>query len=374
MTKRSRRDVTDEVFMRTAIAAARRGLGATYPNPCVGAVVVSRGEIVGRARSRPTGGAHAEALAIERAGSSARRGTLYVTLEPCRHYGRTPPCTDAILAAKIRRVVVGIVDPAAHVAGEGIAKLRRAGVKVDVGVLGDACLELHEHYVHHVQTGRPFVTLKAATTLDGRIASKTGDSKWITSELARKHVHKQRAQHHGIAVGAATVLADDPRLDVRLASGVDPLPVVFDPTLRIGAKGVHVALLRAPTLVLHTARASAARRRRLETAGVETLEVPADDAGKIAIGPALDALGRRDLRSLLVEGGGRLHGAFVAAEAWQRWLLYQAPKILGEGIAVLGGVAWDTVASAPAVHVETRRTLGPDQLVVLVPADRRGSC
>jgi len=360
--------------MRTAIAAARRGLGATYPNPCVGAVVVRRGEVVGRARSRPTGGTHAERLAIERAGTSARGSTLYVTLEPCRHHGRTPPCTDAIIEAKIRRVVVGVVDPAAHVAGKGITTLRKAGITVEVGVLGDACQALHEHYLHHVVTGRPFVTLKAATTLDGRIASPTGDSKWITSEVARRHVHRQRAEHHGIVVGAATVLADDPGLDVRMVSGVDPLPIVFDPTLRVGGKGVVAKLLRHPTLVLHTERAAAARRRRLTAAGVELLEVPADDAGKIAIGPALDALGRRDVRSLLVEGGGRLHGAFVAAGAWQRWLWYQAPKILGEGIAVLGGVAWDTVAAAPAVAVEMRRTLGPDQLLVLVPADRQGSC
>jgi len=362
--------------MAKAVAMARRGLGATYPNPCVGAVVVRRGAVVGSARSRPTGGAHAEVAALARAGASARGATLYVTLEPCRHHGRTPPCTSAILAAGVSRVVVGVIDEASHVAGKGVAALRRAGVSVAVGVGGPACAALHEHYLHHVRTGLPFVTLKAASTLDGRIAAAGGDSRWITGESARRHVHRQRALHHAIAVGAATVLADNPRLNVRWGrrsttagrSTLDPTPVVFDPSLRLGRPGVAALhLLDAPTLVVHTRRASAAARRRLRARGLELLEVAECPGGGVAIDAALRALGERSIRSLLVEGGGRLLGAFVSAAAWQRWLLYQAPKILGEGIPVVGGVAWDTVGASPAVEVESRRMLGVDQLLVLRP-------
>ncbi|MEM6992087.1 MAG: bifunctional diaminohydroxyphosphoribosylaminopyrimidine deaminase/5-amino-6-(5-phosphoribosylamino)uracil reductase RibD [Myxococcota bacterium] len=358
----------DTRFMGKAVAAARRGLGATYPNPCVGAVVVRGGAVVASARSRPTGGAHAEAAVLAKAGGAARGATLYVTLEPCRHHGRTPPCTDAIIAASIARVVVGLVDPASHVAGRGIRRLRRAGVIVDVGVAADACATLHEHYLHHVSTGRPFVTLKAGASLDGRIACPSGDSKWITSEAARRDVHRQRAQHHAIAVGAATVLADNPRLDVRLVRGVDPEVVVFDPQLRLGRPRVGALhVVRPGTLVVHVPRASAAARRRLHRAGVTLLETPADETGGSDVGAAMAALGERGLRSILVEGGGRLHGAFMAANAWQRWLLYQAPRILGDGIPVVGGVSWGTVRATPPVYVESRKVLGPDQLVVLRP-------
>lgn len=358
---------SDERFMARAVAVARRGLGATYPNPCVGAVVVCRGTVVAAARSFPTGGAHAEARALSRAGAKTAGATLYVTLEPCRHHGRTPPCTDAIIAAKIKRVVVGIIDPAKHVAGRGLAKLRRAGVEVTLGPGAEACRQLHEHYLHHVATGRPFVTLKAAISLDGRIACPDGDSRWITSEAARKHVHRQRAIHHGIVVGAATVLADDPRLNVRLVRGVDPTPIVFDPTLRLGRPRVQRALLAPGTLIVHSNAASATAARRLARTGAALLEVAAGPGG-LDIDAAVVALGNRGLRSLMIEGGGRLHGAFVAAGAWQRWLLYQAPRLLGEAIPVLGGVAWDTVAAAPEVWVESRRMLGPDQLLVMRPA------
>lgn len=356
-------------LMRSAVRLATAGLGATYPNPCVGAVVAKGDAVLGAARSRPTGGAHAETQALREAGAAARGATLVVTLEPCCHHGRTPPCTDAIVAAGIRTVVVGVRDPAGHVDGKGIAALRRAGVEVVEGVEAAACLAVHEHYLHHVAHGTPFVTLKAATSLDGRIATREGDSKWITGEAARRHGHRLRARHHAIAVGAATAAIDDPGLDVRLVRGVDPVPVIFDGRLRLGQRGAPaLRVLRAGTLVLHTERATAAARARIASTGATLVSVAESGTGLVDVVAALRELGRREIRSLLVEGGGRLHGAFVAAAAWQRAFLYQAPRLLGDGRPMIAGVGWATVDEAPRVHVEARRRLDRDLLTVLVPA------
>ncbi|MCB9712635.1 MAG: bifunctional diaminohydroxyphosphoribosylaminopyrimidine deaminase/5-amino-6-(5-phosphoribosylamino)uracil reductase RibD [Myxococcales bacterium] len=355
--------------MARAVKLARAGLGTTYPNPCVGAVVARGDRVLGAARSGPTGGPHAEVRALARAGAAARGATMVVTLEPCCHQGRTGPCTRAIVEAGIRTVVVGVRDPAPHVDGKGIRALRRAGVEVIVGVGEAECLAVHEHYLHHVRTGRPFVTLKAATSLDGRIATASGDSRWITGEASRRDGHRLRAVHHAIAVGAETARLDDPRLDVRMVRGVDPLPVILDPRLRLGAPAVAPPrILRPGTLVLHTERASARARARVASTGATLVPVASDAHGLVDVLAALDELGRRELRSLLVEGGGRLHGAFVAAGAWQRAFLYQAPRLLGDGRSMLSGVGWSTVAEAPVLRVVTRRRLGPDMLTVVEPA------
>lgn len=355
-------------WMIRAVRLARAGLGSTYPNPCVGAVVAKGDQVLAAARSSPTGGPHAETRALARAGAAARGATMVVTLEPCCHRGRTGPCTQAIIEAGIRTVVVGIRDPAPHVDGKGIRALRRAGLEVVRGIAEDACASVHEHYLHHVRTGRPFVTLKAATSLDGRIATAEGDSRWITGEPSRRDAHRLRATHHAIAVGAETALLDDPGLDVRWVRGVDPLPVVFDSRLRTGApRAPRLRVLRPGTLVLHTPRASVSAQARVARTGATLVPVPDDGAGHIDVGAALAVLGRREIRSLLVEGGGRLHGAFVGAEAWQRAFLYQAPRLLGDGRPVLTGVGWATVAEAPLVRVVTRRRLGPDMLTVIEP-------
>jgi diaminohydroxyphosphoribosylaminopyrimidine deaminase/5-amino-6-(5-phosphoribosylamino)uracil reductase len=354
--------------MARAVAHARPGLGATYPNPCVGALIVRRGKLIGKGRSAPTGGPHAEVRAIAQAGSAARGATMYVTLEPCSHVGRTGPCTKAIAEAGIARVVVGIVDPAEHANRRGIRWLRRHGIEVDVGVGESWCTALHEHYLHHVGTGRPFVTLKAATSLDGRIATASGDSKWITSEAARREGHRLRARHHAIAVGVETVLADDPSLTVRLARGHDPMPIVFDSKLRLGGpKAPGRAVLREGTLVLHTSSASGTAQRRLVDRGVETLSIRADSRGRVDVDAALRTLGKRSVRSLLVEGGGRLLGSFVQAQCWQQFYLFQAPRLLGEGRPLLGGVSWPTVEDAPTLRVESRRRLDQDLLTILRP-------
>lgn len=359
--------MSDDEWMRAALRLADSGTGATYPNPCVGAVVVRRGVVVGRGRSDVTGGPHAEVRALAEAGDAARGATIYVTLEPCNHRGRTPPCVDALLAAGITRVVAAIEDPAPHVGGAGIRRLRRHGVAVEVGLLAEQAREVHRHYLHHVAQRRPFVTLKLAVSLDGRIATANGDSKWITGEPARRNAHRLRARHHAIAVGATTVLTDNPRLDVRLVRGVDPQPIVFDPRLRVATGKRELSLLRPGVLFLHTERATARARAALAKTGAEALELPGDDGG-IDIDAALEQLGAREFRSLLVEGGGRLIGAFMRARAWQELWIYRAPIVLGEGRPAVAGLELDSVADAARLQLLRRRTLGDDELCVYRPA------
>ena len=369
MAKASDRDAS---MMARALAWAKRGTGSTYPNPCVGAVVVARGEIVGAAHSAATGGPHAEVRALAKAGERARGATLFVTLEPCSHTGRTGPCTAAIVAAGIAKVVIAIRDPAKHAAGKGIAVLQRAGIKVVEGVGADQARHVHAHYLHHVAHGTPFVTLKAAIGLDGRLAVRSGESKWITGTKARTDAHRLRAEHHAIAVGVGTLLADDPALDVRLVRGVSPLAVVLDTKLRCVAPGVGPRkALREGTLVLHGSQVGAAALRRVRATGAEPIAIAVARDGHVDIRAALRELGRREIRSLLVEGGGEVHGAFVAASAWQKLVLYQAPVLLGDGPALLGALAFERMKDAPRVEIIARRTLGEDTRIDCLPIARR---
>ncbi len=354
-------------MMRRAVTLARRGLGATYPNPSVGAVLARGQDIVATGRTAPTGGPHAEARALAKAKGAARGATLYVTLEPCSHHGRTPPCTGAIIEAGVSRVVYGVEDAAAHASGRAAAILRAAGIEVQAGVAAPACAAVHEHYLHHVERGVPFVTLKTAASLDGRLSVRTGDSRWITSEASRRMGHRLRAQHHAIAVGIGTVLADDPALSVRMVRGVDPLRVVFDSTLRLA--GARRKAVCAPgTIVLHTPAARAEDAASLQDCGVHTVRVQATKDGRVSVRAAKRALGVRGVRSLLVEGGGALIGAFVMASAWDQWFWFTAPKVLGEGTAAVGGASWARVASTPGIDVEQHKRLGDDWLSVLRPA------
>lgn len=364
--------MTDDLrWMEKAVRLAAEGRGATYPNPSVGAVVVAAdGSLVGSGRSAPTGGPHAEAQALRQAGGRARGGTIYVTLEPCCHVGRTGPCTTAILAAGVARVVVGVEDPAAHVNGQGIVRLREAGVRVDVGVLGSRCAEVHEHYLFHVRHRRPFVTLKSAASLDGRIATRTGESRWITGEAARTEVHRLRAEHHAVAVGVGTVFADDPRLDVRHVEGTSPRPIVFDTHLRLGGgDGPLPRIACAGTLVIHGDTAPELVRQRLVDVGVELLAVRHDPAtDRVSLPHALQALGGKDIRSVLVEGGGELLATFVRHGLWERWYYFVAPCLLGgDARAVLPGPGAATMAGVPRLVGGDVRRVGDDLLWILAP-------
>ncbi len=367
----------DERFMGQAVAAARRMLGRTPPNPTVGAVVVRGGEVLARGATRPAGGAHAEIVALTRAlarhGPKALRGaTLYSTLEPCSHRGRTGPCADAIVDAGIRRVVIGQRDPSDWVNGRGIRRLRRAGLDVEVGVLEAACRELHRGYVSVIERGRPFVALKLAGTLDGRIAAASGESRWITGPEARARVHRLRDRFDALLVGSETALADDPRLDVRRGSRVvrRPVAVVVDSKLRVG----HTARLHAGparSIAVCTKEAPARRRAALEAAGVEVLAVRGR-RGRVDLRAGLEALAKAGLTRVWVEGGGVLAAGLLERDLVDEVHWFAAPTLLGgDGRPALGPIGAARLSRAVHLEAPEVRRVGQDLYVRGEP--RRGS-
>ena len=323
------RSSLDERLMDVALEAAQRG--RTAPNPRVGAVVARGEDVIAVGHHERAGEAHAEVNALRAAGELARGATLYCTLEPCNHHGRTPPCTDAIVAAGIAKVVVGCVDPAEHGPTSGAARLREAGVEVVLGVRERQASELIEDFACLITRRRPLVVLKAAVTLDGRIATRTGDSKWITGEAARREAHRLRDRADAVMVGVGTVLADDSRLDVRMVTGRDPIRIVLDTHLRTprDAKIVAHASPR-PTWLVHGPGADAARRAALAREGVALVEAPLGPDGTLDLAWLLGELGRRDVMRLLVEGGGRVHGALLDAGLADRAEIFVAPVVLGD--------------------------------------------
>ena len=319
----------DERFMRRALELAARGLGETNPNPAVGCVVVSNRQVVGEGVHERAGAPHAEVEALRRAGGRARRATLYVNLEPCAHQGRTPPCAPLVRDAGVARVVAALRDPHPLVRGRGLSLLRRAGISVTTGVLAAEAERLNERFLVAARTGRPFVLLKAAHTLDGRIATASGHSKWITSPLQRRQARWLRRLHDAVLVGIETVLADDPLL---LPSPRPRRPfarVVLDSRLRLPATSRLARSARpgAPVLVL-TARAAPGRRRGLEPAGVEVQEVPAS-GGRVSLEGALSTLRSRGIASVMVEGGSEVLGSFLAERLVDQVALFRAPLLLG---------------------------------------------
>ncbi len=318
----------DRLFMREALALARRGRGSTSPNPMVGALVVAGSEIVGRGYHLRAGEPHAEVLALREAGERARGATLYVTLEPCAHWGRTPPCTEAIIQAGIRRVVAAMVDPDENVRGRGLRRLAEAGLQTRVGVEEEDARRLNEAYVKHRTRGMPFVTAKWAMTLDGRIATRSGESRWISSEASRALVHRHRATTDAILVGIGTVLADDPQLTARPPIPRTPWRVVLDSRLRIPLSARVLAQDGTPVVVATTSRAESAARRALEDRGVEVLVFDGPD-GRVDLPALLRELAGRGVMSLLVEGGGTVHGAFLDAGLVDRVMVFVGPCLVG---------------------------------------------
>ena len=320
--------MNDEDYMKMALALAERGRGWTSPNPMVGAVIVKEGRVVGRGWHRRCGQAHAEREALVNCTESPEGAVLYVTLEPCCHQGRQPPCTQAILEAGIARVVVGSGDPNPLVAGKGIAQLREHGVEVTEHVLEKECRRLNLIFFHYIQTRRPYAALKYAMTLDGKIAAYTGASQWITGEEARAHVHQLRHQYRGILAGVGTVLADDPQLTCRLPEGRSPVRVVCDTRLRtpVTAQVVRTAD-KVPTL-LATCCGAEERWAPYQAAGCEILLLP-ERGDHVDLGALLDELGRREVDGLLIEGGGALAWSALEQGLVQRVYAYVAPMLLG---------------------------------------------
>lgn len=362
-------DSNDKKFMRAALVLAKKGLGWTSPNPAVGAVVVRRGKIVGRGYHQRAGGPHAETVALNQAGKKAEGATLYVTLEPCNHFGRTPPCTLAILESGIRRVVYGLNDPNPHVKGGGGEWLRARGITVVQGVLEEECRRLNEVYIKWIATGLPFVILKAAVSLDGRIATRTGDSQWISGELSRLWVHRLRNRVDAVLVGIGTVLKDDPRLTVRLPGKrvKDPLRVVIDPRLRLPLKA---KLLADPTRVIVATKAPLPRRKgeSLKKMGVELLLLP-EKEGRLSLQALLTHLGRKGVTSLLVEGGAETFAGFLEEGQADKIMVFIAPCLIGgqKAPGLIGGVGPERIAQAHRLKEMRVKTIGRDILVEAYP-------
>ena len=333
----------DQVWMAQALTLAERGRGYVEPNPLVGAVIVRDGQVVGEGWHQRFGEAHAEVNALTAAGDAAQGAILYVTLEPCCHQGKTPPCTDAVRRAGVRRVVAAMLDPFPQVAGQGAAVLRAACMQVEIGILEAEARRLNAPYLKLLATGRPYVHAKWAMTLDGKIATRSGDSKWISNEAARRRVHELRGRMDAIIVGIGTVLADDPLLTARPPGPRTPVRIVLDSQGRLPPGSKLVATAKdAATLVVTADTVPAARTEALRQLGCTLLRQPAD-LGRPMVGALLDELGRRRMTNVLVEGGAEVFGSFLDAGEIDEVHVYVAPKLVG-GAAARTALAGNGVA------------------------------
>ena len=356
--------MSDLAHMRHALVLAARALGTSWPNPAVGCVIVSRdGIVLGRGRTGRGGRPHAETVALAQAGEAARGATAYVTLEPCAHHGKTPPCAEALVEAGVARVVAALEDPDPRVSGKGILRLKQAGVEVVMGTASREAAELNAGFLKRIRTGLPLVTLKIAQSLDGKTASATGDSKWITGEAARHYGHLLRARSDAILVGVGTALADDPQLTCRLPGLEDrsPIRVVLDSRLRLMETSQLVQTARqTPTLVFTTSDGGGP----LEANGAEVVKVARDVRGRPALEAVLAELGRRGVTRLLVEGGATVHAAFLDHGLADRIEVFTSPIVLGAaGQNAVDSLAALTLGEAPRFRVAARYRLGADLLV-----------
>ena len=353
--------------MAAALALGRRALGSAWPNPAVGCVVVGAdGRVLGRGWTQPGGRPHAETEALARVGEAARGGTAYVSLEPCAHHGRTPPCVDALIAHGLARVVAAFEDPDPRVAGRGIAALKAAGVATEVGLMAEEAREINAGFVARITTGRPLVTLKCATTLDGRIATHRGESRWITGEVARAWSHMLRAEHDAVMVGIGTAMADDPELTCRLPGlgARSPVRIVVDGRLRLPLTSKLVATARQVPTWLATREGGDARRMdAYREAGVDVIALPGDTAEQPPVPALLDALGARGVTRVLVEGGSHLTAAILANRAADRLAWFRAAQVIGgDGVPVAQPMGVDALADAGRFERIEVRQAGADLL------------
>jgi len=361
----------DLAHMRAALALAGRGLGRVAPNPAVGCILVKDGRVVGRGWTQPGGRPHAETEALRRAGAAAHGACAYVTLEPCAHHGQTPPCAEALIAAGIARCVVALEDPDPRVDGGGLALLRDAGIEVEVGPGASTAADLNAGYLSQRQAGRPLITLKLATTLDGRIATKRGASRWITGETARARAHLLRVHHDAVLVGSGTAIMDDPRLDVRLPglSETSPVRVVLDGRLRLPL--THDLVRRAreqATWLITRDRADPDRIAAFRNTGVKIIAVPTDADGRLSLLAAMQTLGQRGLTRVLVEGGSSVAAGLLRLGLVDRLAWFRAPRVMGgDGLPAIAGFGLEELAQAPAFALIDRVRLGDDVLETYGP-------
>ena len=356
---------SDKFYMARAVKLAEKGAGYTSPNPMVGAVLVLNNTVISDGYHKRFGGPHAEVEALSSVSGDLGRATLYVTLEPCCHHGKTPPCTDLILKKKVGRVVVGIQDPNPKVGGKGIELLKNNGIEVVCGVLEDECRDLNRAFFHWISTGRPWVTLKWAQSLDGRIAAATGHSQWISSEPSRERAHLLRALNDAVLVGVGTALNDDPELTVRLVEGKNPTRVVLDSDLKLPLDSKLVTDLKdgPSTWIATVGPPDPKKADLLESKGARVLPCPPGPTGGVDIDHLLRKLGESQISSLLVEGGGRVISAFLRARAAQELVCFVAPIVMGAGVEAVGDLGVENVSRSVKIDSFRTRRSGADVMI-----------
>ncbi|AIW41678.1 MULTISPECIES: bifunctional diaminohydroxyphosphoribosylaminopyrimidine deaminase/5-amino-6-(5-phosphoribosylamino)uracil reductase RibD [Paenibacillus] len=353
---------THEKYMRLALENARSAKGQTEPNPLVGSVIVNNGRIVGIGAHLKPGEPHAEIHALRMAGEHAQGATIYVTLEPCSHHGRTGPCAEAIVKAGIRRVVIAALDPNPLVSGRGVQILKDAGIEVIVGVCEQESIRMNEVFNQYIVSKRPFITIKSAVTLDGKIATRTSESKWITSEAAREDVHRLRNEHVGILVGVQTVIHDNPQLTTRLPEGRNPIRIILDSKLRIPLDARVITDGEAPTWIFTGRAYDEGKRSQLEQLGVKIFLTQDENSDRVNLPQMLDILGAAEVSSVFVEGGAEVNASFVQQGLADKLVLYMAPKLVGGRAApgFLGGEGVSAMSDAVALHDLSVTQVGVD--------------
>lgn len=345
--------------MELAIRLAEKGRGLTSPNPMVGCIIVKRGRIVGRGWHKKAGTEHAEVLAISEAGKKAANSTMYVNLEPCSHWGRTPPCTEKIVEAGVREVIIGMKDPNPLV--DGFRELKFRGLKTKIGILEKEAKKLNEAYFKYIKNKRPFVIVKVAMSLDGRIATSTGSSKYITSREARTYVHGLRSEVDAVMVGLNTVLRDNPELTPRLVKGKDPMKIVVDSKLRI-PKGCNLMKEPAKLIIAATNKAPKSGIKRLQHKGA-TVIIAKSKNGMVDLEDLMKQLGKHEITSVMIEGGSQLNSSAIKAGVVDKVLIFTAPKLIGNGIGAIGSLGIKKISNAIDIKNPVCRRIGNDMMV-----------
>ena len=351
--------ISHKKYMDLTIKLAEKGRGLTSPNPMVGCIIVKRGRIVGKGWHKKAGTEHAEILAMSEAGKKAINSTMYVNLEPCSHWGRTPPCTEKIVEAGVREVIIGMKDPNPLV--DGFRELKFRGLKTKIGILEKEAKKLNESYVKYIKTKRPFVIIKVAMSLDGKIATSTGNSKYITSKEARTYVHKLRSEIDAVMVGLNTVLRDNPELTPRLVKGKDPMKIVVDSRLKIPKK---CNLMKEPSrlIIAATSKAPKGRTKELEHKGA-TVIITKSKNGMVDLDDLMKQLGKHEITSVMIEGGSQLNSSAIKEGIVDKIFIFTAPKLIGNGIGAIGNLGIKKINNAINLKNPVTRKIGKDLLI-----------
>lgn len=364
-----------EYYMAKALELSKRAIGYTSPNPMVGCIVVKDGKIIGEGYHERYGELHAERNALNNCKEDPAGATLYVTLEPCCHYGKTPPCTEIIIEKRIKKVVIGAMDPNPKVGGNGVSILKEHGIEVKIGVLEKECLEVNEVFFHYITTKMPYVVMKYAMTLDGKIATCTGSSKWITSEAAREHAHGLRKQYKAILVGIETVIKDNPMLNCRIVDGVNPIRVICDHKLRIPMDSNIIKTAKEiPTMIAYS-DSNEEKEELLRRKGIELIKIPINESmSKMSLAVLMEKLGERGIDSVLIEGGGNIHGSALEEKIVQKVYAYIATKLVGgkNALTPIAGNGIQEMKDAIQLVDTKIFPLGNDFVVVGKIKERRG--